>query len=114
MKVSVLAASLLFMVGISTQCLAGESYSGQAICESAKASSHAGRAAAYGIAASGQAVSAAAAAPFAVAGSAGMVCTHVADALMDAASGCLPVTDQSITAGPPPDEALHGKTGKHE
>lgn len=113
MKASVLTALLLFTVGISTQCMAEGSYSQQAVQESSKACSHAGTGASYGLAASGQAVSAVAAVPFAVAGSIGAVSGHIADGLMHGASAPLPLTDESITAGPPPDVALRGKNGKY-
>lgn len=95
--------------------LAGNSYgaethSGQAVEEASKAGSHASKGSAHGIIGSGQATSAASAVPLAVGGSAGAVSTEIAEDLMDAAAAPvgapLEITEETVTAGPPPDEAL--------
>lgn len=98
--------------------------SGRAVEEAGQTSAHASASAAHGIAASGQATSAAAAVPVGVsgaasvgsgaaAGSVGSAGIQAADNLMKAATapadGPLPVSDETITAGPPPNKALAPK-----
>ncbi|MEM5788991.1 MAG: hypothetical protein AAGU11_16885 [Syntrophobacteraceae bacterium] len=113
MKTRMLAAALIISAGFTGTCLAEGTYSGRAVQESSRAVSHASVGAMYGVAASGQVVSAAAAVPFAIAGSVGNVSTRIAEELMDAANvpagSPLLVTDEIVTAGPPPDQALGGK-----
>ena len=110
-------APLVFVL-IALACLAGTcsaecTYSGRALQESASVSSHASAAAVYGAVALTQAVSAVAAVPFGMAGSAGAVSAQISEGLMDAATtpvrGPLPISDRIITAGPSPDQALRGK-----
>ncbi|MGV8074897.1 MAG: hypothetical protein AB2L11_10130 [Syntrophobacteraceae bacterium] len=113
MKKLILAVALILLAGLAGSCFAGGTYSGQAVQESLNASSHASVGVMYGIVASGQAVSAVAAVPFAIAGTAGAVSTGIAVELMNAATtpvgAPLPITDENLTAGPPPDEALKGE-----
>lgn len=103
------AVTLFFLVN----AFAGETHSGRAVGESAETGSHASASAAHGIAASGQVTSAASAVPLAIGGSAAMVTTEIAKELMDAATAPigtpLEMTDESVTAGPPPNEALTAK-----
>lgn len=113
MKTPTLAAALILSTVFAGTCFAEGTYSGQAVRESARASSHASVGAVYGLIATGQVVSAAAAAPFAIIGSVGAVNTRIAEGLMDAAAvpvgAPLPIADEIVTAGPPPDQALKSK-----
>lgn len=90
-------------------------YSGRAVQESARGMSHAAAGVMYGAVASGQAVSAAAAVPFTLIGSVGAVSTCIGQGLTDAATAPagapLPIADEIVTAGPPPDQALRKKPG---
>ncbi len=110
MKKRMLVFTLILAAGLAGNCFAEGTYSGRALEESAKASSHASIGAMHGIVASGQAVSAVAAVPFIVAGSVGGVSTEIARGLTDAATATpgapLPVADEIVTASPPPDQAL--------
>lgn len=105
----IFSAAMVLTLAAAGSCLA-ETYSGRAVAESGRAASHAGNSVANGLAASGQATSAAAAVPLAVAGSIGIVCNEMANGLMEAATAPagspLPLTDETVTAGAPPDEAL--------
>jgi hypothetical protein len=89
------------------------SFSGQAVQESVKASGHASKAVVNSIAASGQATSAVSAVPLAASGAAGAVSGQVAGDLLNAASQPagkpLEITDETVTAGPPPDQMLKVK-----
>lgn len=113
MKKRMLGVTLILSAGLAGGCFAEGTYSGQAVKESVRASSHASAGAVCGIIASGQVVSAVAAVPFAVAGSVGAVSSGIAAGLMDAASAPartpLPIADEIVTAGPPPDQALREK-----
>jgi hypothetical protein len=113
MKTPRFAAALILSIVFAGACFAEGTYSGQAVKESARASSHASVGVVYGVIATGQVVSAAAAAPFAIAGSVGAVNTRIAEGLRDAASvpvgTPLPIADEIVTAGPPPDQALKSK-----
>ena len=104
------AVIFILLIASAGTCFAGGTPGGRALDESARASWHASAGLAHGIVASGQAVSAVAAVPFAIAGSVGGVSTEVANGLVDAATapvGCpLPVTDETVTAGVAPNEAL--------
>ena len=97
---------LTFYLIISSNSFAGSTHSGQALKDSGNASYHASKSAAHAIVASGQVVSAAAAVPFAVGGSLGAVSNEIANDLLDAATAPLEITDQTVTVGPPPGEAL--------
>lgn len=89
---------------------AADTYIGQAIIESGKASYHASNSTAHALVASGQVISAASAVPFAIVGSVGAVSNEVANNLMDAATITpgtpLEVSDQAIMVGPPPGDFL--------
>ena len=102
----------------SVNSFGGETHSGQAVVEAGKAGSHASASAGHAIAASGQVTSAASAVPLAVAGSTGAVSTEIAKDLMHAATAPagapLEITDENVTAGPPPNEALAPKEIKEE
>jgi hypothetical protein len=105
-----LLASCMFL-GVGSALLAGETESGKAVRHSGEASSQASRAVVHGATASGQVVSGAAAVPLAGSGAAGAASTSAAEALSDSANTVsgrqpLPVAEETITAGPPPDQAL--------
>lgn len=90
-----------------------QSHSGEALKESGKAASAAGKSAAHSIAASGQTTSAASAVPLALSGAAGAVSGKVGKDLAEAANQpigtSLEITDETVTAGPPPDQVLKVK-----
>ncbi len=81
-------------------------YSGRAMVNSAQAVS-------TGVVASGQLVSGVVAAPLLISGAVGQVSTQVGTDLWDAAVSPigtpLPVTEEHLTVGPPPDAALNAK-----
>lgn len=115
----------LFTLILSANAFAGDTHSGRAVGESAEAASHSGASVAHGTMASGQVTSAASAVPLAVVGSAGAVIgsagaasTQIAKDLMSAATAPigtpLEITDESVTTGPPPNEALAPKKPKEE
>lgn len=108
-------ASAVIMIFCVT-AFASDTHSVQAVEDASKAGSHASTSAGHSIAASGQVTSAASAVPLAVSGSAGAVSTEIAKELMDAATAPigtpLEITDESVTAGPPPDQALTPKKAK--
>lgn len=103
----------MLALSMSANAFSAETHSGQAVEEASKAGSHASASAAHSIVASGQVTSAASAVPLAIGGSAGAVSTEIAKDLMDAATAPigtpLKITDESVTAGPPPNEALAPK-----
>jgi len=76
----------------------------------AKLGSNASGSAAHAIMSSGQVASAASAIPLAVVGSVGEVSSQISKSLKDAASAPigtpLEITDESIVAGPPPNDAI--------
>lgn len=117
-NINALAIASMFAMILSVNSFAGDTHSGQAVEEASKAGSHASASAAHGIVASGQVTSAASAVPLAIAGSAGAVSTEIAKDLMEAATAPigtpLEITDESVTAGPPPSEALTPKKPKQE
>jgi len=108
-----LLASCMFL-GIASALPAGETESGKAVRHSGKASTQASQAVGHGATASGQVVSGAASVPLAgsgaVSGAAGAASTSAAEALSESANTVpgqpLPVAEETITAGPPPDQAL--------
>jgi len=112
-KTFIFLAIVTFCFTANLTAFAADTYIGQAIIESGKASYHASSSAAYALVASGQVVSAAAAVPFAIAGSVGAVSNEIANDLIDAATTPpgkpLEITDITVMAGPSPDEALHIK-----
>lgn len=103
------AATMVF----SVPSFAGNGYSGQAIKESGAASTHSGASIANSVAGTGQVVSAVAAVPFYVVGAVGDVSGEIANGLIDMATAppgtALEITDEVITAGPPPNDALKEK-----
>jgi len=105
----IIGLSLVLTVSISSLSLAGPN-SGQAIIESGQASTHSSAASVHAVIGSGQAVSAVAAVPFAISHGIGEVSGEIADSLFDAATTPigvpLPITDETVTVGPPPDSAL--------
>jgi hypothetical protein len=110
-NVSAFALAIIMMIGVNSY--AGGTHSGQAVQEGVKASGHASKSAAHAIVGTGQVVSGAVAVPLAIGGSAGAVSAQSAKGLMDAATAPvgtpLEITDESVTAGPPPSEALDPK-----
>lgn len=117
-KINMFAFASAFTFIFLTNSFAGETHSGKAVEESAKTGPHASASAAHGIAASGQVTSAASAVPLVIGASAAIVTTEIAKDLMDAATAPigtpLEMTDESVTAGPPPNEALVPKKPKQE
>jgi hypothetical protein len=104
-----IVVSILFLIWGNT-CFGNDTHSTQAVNEAGKAGSNASKSAAHSIAASGQVTSAASAIPLAIGGSVGAESSEIAKDLMDAATAPagtpLIITDETITIGPPPDEAL--------
>ncbi|MBF0303728.1 MAG: hypothetical protein HQK73_11870 [Desulfamplus sp.] len=93
---------------------AADTHSGQALDESGKAGSHASNSAAHAIISTGKVTSAASAIPLSIGGSVGAVSSEIANELMDAATAPagtpLEISDESVTVGTPPDEALKNST----
>jgi len=116
-KTFVFLTILTFCFTANLAAFAANTYSGQAIIESGKASYHASNSVSHALVASGQVVSAASAVPFAIVGSVGAVSNEIANDLIDAAtapSGMpLEITDQNVTVGPSPGKALYTKTGSN-
>jgi len=112
-KLNMLTIVASFVMILSVHSFAADTHSAQAVKEGSKASSHASASAAHSIAASGQVTSAASAVPLAIGASIGAVSGKMAKNLMDAATAPigtpLEITDESVTAGPPPDQALTQK-----
>jgi hypothetical protein len=102
--------ALLITVFFSVSAFAGNTHSGRAAKEAGKASSHASASSAHAIAGSGQITSAASAFPLFVSGAAGAVSAEIATDLMEAATAPagapLVITDEAVTAGPSPADAL--------
>lgn len=98
------------MMVSSFNSFAGETHSGRAVIEAGRASSHASASAGHAIAGSAQVTSAVSAAPLFVIGAVGVVSTEIANELMDIATAPvgapLVITDENVTAGPSPDDAL--------
>lgn len=120
MKKSYLSAIIFTIITIfSADSFAWDNtHSGRAVKEAGKAGSHSSASAGHSIAGSAQVTSAASAVPFAIAGSAGAVSMEIAGGLMDAATAPigapLEITDESVTAGPPPNQALVPKANRHQ
>lgn len=115
-KMNVFVVVSVFSLIWCNTCFGSDTHSEQAVNEASKAGSHASKSAAHSIAASGQVTSAASAIPLAIGGSAGAVSAEIAKDLMDAATAPagtpLTITDEIITIGPPPDEALKVKANQ--
>jgi hypothetical protein len=103
-----LAIAALCVFSVSSH--AARTYSGHALNESGAASAHSGASVANSIAATGQVVSAVAAVPFYAVEAVGQVGGAIAEGLHDVAtapaSRPLEITDEVLTTGRPPDEAL--------
>ena len=117
-KRSVLAIVSAITLILSVNSFGADTHSGQALEDAGKAVSHGSSSAGHALIGSGQVTSAASAVPLAVGGSAGAVATEIANDLMEAATAPigtpLEITDESVTVGPPPDEALIPKKNKQE
>ena len=99
---------------LGTTVYAAEStHAEEAVKKSAQASGNASASAAHSIAASGQVTSAAIAVPLKAVGAVGAASAQAGDGLSKAASAPigtpLQVTDEAITAGPLPSEAMKPK-----
>lgn len=97
----------------STAYAAESTHAEEAVKKSAQASGNASASAAHSIAASGQVTSAAIAVPLKAVGAVGAASAQAGDGLSKAASAPigtpLQVTDEAITAGPLPSEAMKPK-----
>ena len=105
-----LITALSIVMILSFNSFAGETHRGRAVIEAGRASSHASASAGHAIAGSAQVTSAVSAAPLFVIGAVGVVSTEIANELMDIATAPvgapLVITDENVTAGPSPDDAL--------
>ncbi|MEH0021631.1 MAG: hypothetical protein V6Z89_18390 [Desulfobacter sp.] len=108
---------LMGIAGFCTTAFSQDTHSGRAVNHGSQAASHASGSAAHAISASGQAVSGAASVPFMVSGAAGASSAQIGEDLHNAASEPigtpLEITDETITIGPPPDQALNANTGQN-
>ena len=108
-KINKIVAMLIITL-VSSNIYAADTHSGQAAKHAANSGSHASGSAAHAIMSSGQVASAAAAIPLSTIGSAGKVSGQISKELMDAATAPigtpLEITEESIVAGPPPNEAI--------
>ena len=106
-----LTALTVLMITACTQSFAQDSHTGNAIKHAGAASSHASRSAAHSIAATGQVVSGVIAVPLMSAGAVGAASARLGEELWDAATapagGPLEISEETVTAGPAPDEAVH-------
>lgn len=108
--------SYLFTVVVLAFCLVSpawagdDTHSGKAASHGSQASQHASGSAAHAIMASGQVVSGAASVPFMASGASGAVSAQIGEDLNKAATapadGPLEISDETITVGPPPDQAM--------
>ena len=100
--------SLIFCLS-STAALAGQST--QAAACSGESVSKASQASVHSIAASGQVVSAAVAVPMIIVGQSAKVSAQIGEALWEAAKARngepFEIAEETVTAGPPPDEAVN-------
>lgn len=96
-----------------TVLAADSTHAEEAVKKSAQASGNASASAAHSIAATGQITSAASAIPLKVVGSVGAVSAKAGESLSNIANAPigtpLVITDEVITAGPPPSEAMKAK-----
>ncbi|MFH2057372.1 MAG: hypothetical protein ABIJ59_00535 [Pseudomonadota bacterium] len=112
MKTLLNLITLIIVILISNQpSFAQGTHSGQAVKNSAQASASVSKGAAHSIAASSQVASAVIAIPFMALGASGAVSAKVGEDLWDAANKPagrpLEITDETISAGPPPDEVIN-------
>jgi len=114
LKISVIVLAIAMLLSVNS--FGSDTHSSKAVEESGKVSSHASTSAAHAISGSGQVTSAVSAVPLSIGGAAGAVSTEMAKDLMDAATAPigtpLKIADESVTAGPPPNEALAPKKPK--
>lgn len=113
-KFVVFSVSFAMFLSVSTYSFAQSiAESQQAVKESVKAGSAASKASIHAIAASGQTTSAASAVPLLISGAAGTASGKAGSDLLNTATQPigqpLQVTDETITVGPPPDQALKAK-----
>ena len=84
---------------------------------SGRALQHSANAVGYALAGTSQLVSGVAAVPLGFVGAIGQVSNAASDALMDAANADvgapLPISDEIVTAGPPPSTAIQMNPGAH-
>lgn len=107
-KTTLIGISLIVL--LSANAYAGDTHSGRAVTHSVQASVHSAEAVAHVSAGAVQVTSGVVAIPLYVIGSVGAASTHVADELMKVATTPvgepLEITDETVTAGPPPDKVL--------
>ncbi|MGR5148260.1 hypothetical protein ACQKP8_17130 [Photobacterium alginatilyticum] len=112
------AIASTIVLACSSSAIASGNHSGQALKETGESGSHASASVGHSIAGSGQVTSGASAIPLAVVGSVGTVSKTVSNELMEAATAPigtpLEITEESISAGPPPSEALKPKLNNQE
>lgn len=111
MKISrSLISALLLTCILSINSFAGDTHSGRAISEAGRASGHSAASAAHSVAGAAQLTSGAIAVPLYISGAVGTVSTNIANELMEAATAPagtpLVITEETVTAGPPPNDAL--------
>ncbi len=113
-KIFGLISVLVIVLGFSTPGFSKDTHSDRAVTHGSQASGHASGSAAHAIAGSGQAVSGAASVPFMASGASGAASAQVGEDLHDAATAPigepLKITDETITIGLPPDQALKTDT----
>lgn len=101
---------IVIMITSCGQSFAQGSHSGQSLNNSFAASNHASKSIAHSVAASGQVVSGVVSIPLISAGALGAASAQAGDALWEAATapanGPLKISNETVTAGPPPDEAV--------
>lgn len=105
-----LISALVLTCILSINSFAGDTHSGRAISEAGRASGHSGASAVHSVAGAAQVTSGAIAVPLYVSGGVGTVSTIIADELMEAATAPagspLVITEETVTAGPPPSDVL--------
>ena len=105
-----LISALLLTCILSINSFAGETHSGRAVSEAGRASAHSGASAVHSVAGAAQMTSGAIAVPLYISGAVGTVSTNIADELMEAATAPagtpLIITEETVTAGPPPSDVL--------
>jgi hypothetical protein len=104
---------LAFTLMITTTCglsFARDTHASKAVKHAGAAGSHASRSAAHSVAASGQVVSGVIAVPLMSAGAMGAASAQAGEALWEAsaapAHGPLEISEETVTAGPAPDQAI--------
>lgn len=105
-----LIGALLLTSILSVNSFAGDTHSGRAMSEAGRASGHSGASAVHSVAGAAQVTSGAIAVPLYVSGAVGTVSTIIADELMEVATAPagapLIITEETVTAGPPPNDVL--------